>query len=44
MGKLDELKGQAKAVVDNIKDEVEDVKEDLGAKADEAKGYAEKRK
>jgi len=44
MSKIDELKGKAKAAVDNIQDGVEDTKEDLGHKTDEAKGYAEARK
>lgn len=44
MGKLDELKGKAKAVVDNIRDDVEETKEDLERKTDEAKGYAEERR
>lgn len=43
MSKFDEIKGKAKAVVDNIKDDVEDAKEDLEHKADEAKGYEEAR-
>lgn len=43
MSKFDEFKGKAKAAADNIKDGVEDAKEDLERKADEAKGYEEVR-
>ncbi len=43
MSKFDEIKGKVKAVVDNTKDEVEEVKEDWERKADEAKGYEEAR-
>lgn len=43
MSKFDEIKGKVKAVVDNTKDEIEDAKEDLERKADEAKGYEEAR-
>jgi uncharacterized protein YjbJ (UPF0337 family) len=44
MSKLDELKGKAKAVVENIKDSVEEKAEEFDRKSDEAKGYAEVRK
>lgn len=43
MSKIDELKGRAKAAIDNIKDDVEDTKEDLDHRSDEAKGYAEQK-
>ncbi len=43
MSKFDELKGKAKATVDNIKDGVDEKREELDRKTDEAKGYAEAR-
>lgn len=43
MGKLDELKGKAKATVDNVKDRVDEAKEKIEREADEAKGYEEVR-
>jgi len=43
MSKFDEIKGKAKAAVDNVKDRVEETKEELERKADEAKGYEEVR-
>lgn len=43
MSKFDELKGKAKATVDNIRDGVEEKKEELDHKSDEARGYAEAR-
>lgn len=44
MSKIDELKGKAKAAIDNIRDDAEDTKEELGHRTDEAKGYAEERR
>lgn len=44
MGKLDELKGKAKAVGDNITDDVEEKKREADKRTtDEAEGYAEAR-
>lgn len=43
MSKFDEIKGKAKAVMDNIKDDAEEKKEDLEHKTDEAKGYVKER-
>ena len=44
MSKIYELKGKAKAAIDNIKDGAEETREDLEHKTDEAKGYAEERR
>lgn len=43
MSKIDELKGKAKAAVDNFKDGVDESKKDLEHKTDETKGYVETR-
>lgn len=43
MSKLDELKGKAKATIENLKDDAEETRENVEHKTDEAKGYAETR-